>query len=588
MSTGVSHAVLPGVERPMPPSGTDLATFFKQNWIISPRADIALIIAAPILWFLWAAAFNVAFGPEVVVAIFLGFNIGHHLPTFMRIYGDTDLLKRFRYSLLLGPILPFTAAMALSAYVIQSGLPFTTVLILAVILRIWDPWHFLMQHFGFMRIYDRNNKAPRKLAHRMDLAISAAWFIHIMVAATEWLPDLLYTFYNYHALPLARLFAGGGYALAEGITFGVAVAMTAVYVGYVLWCRRKGYYVSPAKLLLLSITFGVMYLTYLPNAAMQRVIPNWSFALGFAALGMVHVTQYLAIVWKYNRVLASRADHSRVGLFRRFFLPGGLILGTVYLIACLAYGYTLYGGKFLVNASVARSFIGMNLSQWLLALLFSASFTSTLMHYYYDGFIWKIRHKENQQNLKIEGPMASGSAAGNSSGGAAREVSWWDASRGETASAVLLRHACYFLLPILLLWGTYLAHRSQSGEQPLGSLQLVSSEEQARESLEAIRRQVEVEEVMIQIRPLAKHYTYLAELTFANAVLEHRLDDSTLAPDRQRDRELRNEIEHAVELMKTGLALPGPYGNPERSGWERDQFEDLMDRWTSPEYMPPR
>jgi hypothetical protein len=33
--------------------------------------------------------------------------------------------------------------------------------------------------------------------------------------------------------------------------------------------------------------------------------------MGFATIGMVHVTQYLAIVWKYNRGLARRPGAAR-------------------------------------------------------------------------------------------------------------------------------------------------------------------------------------------------------------------------------------------------------------------------------------
>src|SRR5207247_844200 len=160
--------------------------------------------------------------------------------TFIRIYGDLDLLQRFRWSLLLGPVVPFCLSMALMAVAILNGHDLGDLLFLTVILTLWDPWHFLMQHYGFMRIYDRHN------------------MVRLAVAA--------------------------------------AVSMTAVYIGYVAWCYRNGYFVSSAKLALLAITFGVMYFTYVPNAAMQSWLPGWGFAVGYATVNMVHVTQYLAIV----------------------------------------------------------------------------------------------------------------------------------------------------------------------------------------------------------------------------------------------------------------------------------------------------
>ncbi len=157
--------------------------------MLSPAWDVLLIIAAPILWFLWAAGFYVLFDAATVLSIFVVCNVAHYFPTFIRIYGDRDLLQRFRWSLLLGPVIPFTAAMLAVAFVVANDFSINNVLFLMIILTIWDPWHVLMQHYGFMRIYDRHNLAPRDLAARMDLAISPAWLVFIFVATMRWLPD---------------------------------------------------------------------------------------------------------------------------------------------------------------------------------------------------------------------------------------------------------------------------------------------------------------------------------------------------------------------------------------------------------------
>jgi len=48
-----------------------------------------------------------------------------------------------------------------------------------------------LQHYGFMRIYDRHNRAPQWLAARMDLWLCVSWFVFIMLAAADWLAGLL-------------------------------------------------------------------------------------------------------------------------------------------------------------------------------------------------------------------------------------------------------------------------------------------------------------------------------------------------------------------------------------------------------------
>ena len=101
----------------------------QQNWVIDRSSDGLFIIAAPLISLVWAVAFASWFGPEVVLAIFVVFNIAHHLPTFIRIYGDQDLLRRFRWSLLLGPLLPFSLAMCVVSYVVLNGYDMTNIYI---------------------------------------------------------------------------------------------------------------------------------------------------------------------------------------------------------------------------------------------------------------------------------------------------------------------------------------------------------------------------------------------------------------------------------------------------------------------------
>ena len=92
-----------------------------QNWIISRNWDIVFIIAAPILAFFWAVGTLQLTSTGVVLSIFMVFNVAHHFPTFIRIYGDRDLLRRFRWELILGPVIPFGLALAAVYYVIISS-----------------------------------------------------------------------------------------------------------------------------------------------------------------------------------------------------------------------------------------------------------------------------------------------------------------------------------------------------------------------------------------------------------------------------------------------------------------------------------
>ena len=54
-----------------------------------------------------------------------------------------------------------------------------------------------------------------------------------------------------------------------------------------------------------------MYVAYTPNALILGMESQWSFKVGFAVIGVVHMTQYLAIVWRYNRSLTKREGRAR-------------------------------------------------------------------------------------------------------------------------------------------------------------------------------------------------------------------------------------------------------------------------------------
>ena len=95
----------------------------QQNWVIDRLSDGLFIIAAPLISLVWVVAFASWFGAATVLVIFAAFNVAHHLPTFIRIYGDKDLLRRFRWSLLLGPVLPFSLAMSVVSYIVLSDYP---------------------------------------------------------------------------------------------------------------------------------------------------------------------------------------------------------------------------------------------------------------------------------------------------------------------------------------------------------------------------------------------------------------------------------------------------------------------------------
>jgi len=495
----------------------------------------------------------------------------------LRVYTDVDLLRRFRWTLLLGPVVPFGLAMCVVAIAIRRGSGPEYLLFLMVILTVWDPWHFLMQHYGFMRIYDRPNRSPRWLAARMDLMISATWYVYMLVAAASWLPELLYRFYAEHGLSLLLLFDSGVYPVVEFTLLVVALACTVVYAAYLGWCVLNGYYVSVPKIVLLVLTFGVVYVAYVPNQLIEQLAPGWTFAVGFATVNMVHVSQYMVIVWKYNRSLAGQGERFRNPWLRHAFLRGGLVVAVLYLVLSVAYGLVISeAGQRQMARIVATALDSAGMQQsamrWYAGVFFALGFTSTLLHYYYDGFIWKVRHQENRQNLAMDETDRTQLA-----------TSWWDRQRRSSAGLTLLRQGLYFGAPMLFLWVTFVSAHENPDSQALQQLRAaidlhnagsVDGLPLAQQGAASARRQIDVEERMLEIRPAARHFTYIGHLHYwrARAAREVLASVDTALATRVH----RAEIHQAIRSLEQALDHPGPYSHPATGRCSRADVESLL------------
>jgi tetratricopeptide (TPR) repeat protein len=119
--------------------------------------------------------------------------------------------------------------------------------------------------------------------------------------------------------------------------------------------------------------------------------------------------QYLSLVWIYNRNRVEK--DSNIGGFMRFvFRRSGSLIG-LYMGLVLAYGSVSY-----INAH-----IGMDTVKRILTGVVTAS---TLLHFYYDGFIWKVRERSTRQSLGLSGGTADVSLGGLLPGWAWHGVKW--------------------------------------------------------------------------------------------------------------------------------------------------------------------
>src|SRR5436189_5114314 len=95
---------------------------------------------------------------------------------------------------------------------------------------------------------------------------------------------------------------------------------------------------------------------------------------------------------------------------RFFFRRSGSLIG-IYVCLVFAYGSVASFNAHLVIENIKRVLTGVVTA-------------STLLHFYYDGFIWKVRERSTRQTLGLAGGTADVSLGGMLPGWAWHGLNW--------------------------------------------------------------------------------------------------------------------------------------------------------------------
>jgi tetratricopeptide (TPR) repeat protein len=386
-------------------------------WILDSWRDLVLYVCTPLLLvpvFIAAQGFWSAEDIYLFVAAFGA--MGHHLPGMIRAYGDRALFQRFRWRFICAPIFLVVVCAAFSVWDLKG---------IVLVAFIWGVWHGMMQTYGFCRIYDAKVGSFAEVTRRLDFALCGIWFATAVLLSPQRMTDTLETYYSAGGpfIPPALLRAGQQGLLA------LAVLVSAVFLANFIWMWSSGKRPSPVKLVLLvtSITFW----WYCNNIVASVLV-------GVALFEVFHDVQYLSLVWIYNRKRVE-SDRSIGGFMRFVFRRSGALVG-LYIGLIFAYGALGY----------YKSSIGIDVVKRILTGVVTAS---ALLHFYYDGFIWKVREKSTRQSLGIAGGTADVSLGGFLPGWALHGAKW----------------VAVFVIPLGMLWFAEL-HSSRGKLDRLASI----------------------------------------------------------------------------------------------------------------------
>jgi hypothetical protein len=338
----------------------------RGPYIAGPVYDAVMFIGAPLL----ALALGIAisgtpladdeiqlFGrPGTATSIFIGsFIMAHLVLVVVRSHLNPQIFPRHRHRFV-------TIPLALLLLLCASD----WALAIAIVLTVWwDVVHSSLQTFGLGRIYDARRGNPPELGRRLDLGLNLLLYMGPILAGATLLEHLMpfQAFESvgaviFREVPIQAEAHQAGFARA--LLIGGAVYLVAYVLGYIR-LHRQGYKVAPQKVALLVCTGACSIYTWGFN----------SFGEAFFIMNFFHAWQYFGLVWWSERTNLRR----RMGLERARW--GGWAALAAMVVAAGAYGLWAE----LVDSREER-------------VALSVTLVVSLMHFWYDGFIWSVRRRE--------------------------------------------------------------------------------------------------------------------------------------------------------------------------------------------------
>jgi Flp pilus assembly protein TadD len=347
----------------------------SSPWILDRWRDLVLFVGTPVLLIpIFTAAQSRWSAQDIFLFVGAFGAMGHHLPGMIRAYGDRALFDRFKIRFVVAPLAILAVCVWSSLYNIQA---------VQLVAMAWGIWHGMMQTYGFCRIYDAKASARAAARARVDLALCFAWFSAAVLLSPMRFRTLFELYYE----------SGGPVVASSAVaamrtTVVVALGLVTIVFLWRQWSDwRAGQGASPVKMALLISSIGFWWYC---NNGVQNIL------VGIALFEVFHDVQYLAIVWIYNRARVER-DKSIGGFMRFVFRRSGALIG-VYVGLVMAYGAIGFTQSAITAEWIRHGLIGMVTA-------------SALLHFYYDGFIWKVRETQTRTMLGIDGAGASGVAS---------------------------------------------------------------------------------------------------------------------------------------------------------------------------------
>lgn len=339
----------------------------NQGYIVNQTYDWIWFIGAPLISFVIAVLFVPSSLATTEVSfdgihtfdfleVFIGtFIMSHLFIVFFRSHANPEIFKLHPIRFVVIPIILFTLLM-------YSPFALAFVTVIAVW---WDVYHSGQQTFGLGRIYDMRIGNNPQAGRRLDYFLNLLIYLGPILAGASLLDHLnfFWILEPTGVTMLSRDLPAYIFKYKHSLT-NIILAIGIPYILFYIYSywrlSQQGYVFSKNKVILLTCTALVSIFCWGFN----------SFGEAFFVMNFFHAWQYFAIVWAFEK---KNITH----IFGLSKVKLGKYIGLcLFLLTGFSYGLwvTIYEGDS--------------------AFWYSTIVTVSILHFWYDGFIWSVKKKQ--------------------------------------------------------------------------------------------------------------------------------------------------------------------------------------------------
>ena len=275
----------------------------------------------------------------------------------------------------LGAMAALLAGAAATSPIVTVGMLVSS---LSFIYVLWLIYHTVMQKYGILRIYSAKSGVEAKVPRWVDRALVWCWFPMVIVWAVTESPwaivghlDRVAPGVSSLVYPVIDLFTAHATSW-----FAIASAAIAGGFGAFLYYEWSLHRLRNAPRLAFAAGTALLYASVF-----------WIGVVGlYTAFAVTHCIEYMTFLWAFQRQRFP-GQSSEAPLLSRMLQWPVLYYGGVALFVGAVFFVARYSSFYFGIAPDSLALFGVPLYSW----AFWYSIVQAFLHFYYDGFLWKMR-----------------------------------------------------------------------------------------------------------------------------------------------------------------------------------------------------